>query len=61
MVKIAQDKRVVIIGAGIGGLTTAIGLRRKLGFENFTVSTFCTYQFNNTLNATSRSSKRQMM
>lgn len=37
MVKIAQDKRVVIIGAGIGGLTTAISLRRKLGFENFTI------------------------
>ncbi|KZP31892.1 FAD/NAD(P)-binding domain-containing protein [Athelia psychrophila] len=32
-----SEKRVVIIGAGIGGLSTAIALKEKLGFENFTI------------------------
>ncbi|EMD34215.1 hypothetical protein CERSUDRAFT_117114 [Gelatoporia subvermispora B] len=29
--------RVAIIGAGVGGLTFAIGLKTKLGFEDFTI------------------------
>ncbi|OCH87249.1 FAD/NAD-binding domain-containing protein [Obba rivulosa] len=29
--------RVAIIGAGIGGLTFAIGLKKQLGFEDFTI------------------------
>ncbi|KIJ17728.1 hypothetical protein PAXINDRAFT_72805 [Paxillus involutus ATCC 200175] len=31
-----QEPRVVIIGAGVGGLTYAIALKRQFGFENFT-------------------------
>ncbi|KAF7978616.1 hypothetical protein HWV62_45360 [Athelia sp. TMB] len=33
----SSGKRVVIIGAGLGGLSTAIALKRKLGYENFTI------------------------
>ncbi|KAH7885333.1 hypothetical protein F5I97DRAFT_1884570 [Phlebopus sp. FC_14] len=33
----AQQPRVVIIGAGVGGLSYAIALKSKLGFENFTI------------------------
>lgn len=61
MVKIAQDKRVVIIGAGIGGLSTAIGLRRKLGFENFTVCYRILCALDTILNDNCRSSKRLTM
>ncbi|KAF8843419.1 FAD/NAD(P)-binding domain-containing protein [Paxillus ammoniavirescens] len=37
MNRIKQEPRVVIIGAGVGGLTYAIALKRQFGFENFTI------------------------
>lgn len=32
-----DDVRIVIIGAGFGGLLAALRLKKKLGFENFVV------------------------
>ncbi|KAF8071788.1 hypothetical protein FPV67DRAFT_1651086 [Lyophyllum atratum] len=32
-----SDPRVIIIGAGIGGIAFAIALKRQFGFENFTI------------------------
>ncbi|KAG6860624.1 hypothetical protein C0995_009273 [Termitomyces sp. Mi166 len=32
-----QGPRIVIIGAGLGGISAAIQLKRQLGFENFTI------------------------
>ncbi|KAH8823608.1 hypothetical protein DL96DRAFT_1615026 [Flagelloscypha sp. PMI_526] len=32
-----SGKRVVIVGGGIGGMSVAIALKTKLGFENFTI------------------------
>ncbi|KAI0781984.1 hypothetical protein C8Q75DRAFT_812057 [Abortiporus biennis] len=32
-----QNPRVVIIGGGLGGITTAINLKRRLGFHNFVI------------------------
>ncbi|OCH85373.1 FAD/NAD-binding domain-containing protein [Obba rivulosa] len=33
----SREPRVAIIGGGIGGLTFGIGLKRQLGFHNFTI------------------------
>lgn len=30
-------KKIVVVGAGIGGIITAISLKKKLGFHNFTI------------------------
>ncbi|KAH7920306.1 hypothetical protein BV22DRAFT_1039997 [Leucogyrophana mollusca] len=32
-----SQPKIVIIGAGVGGLSFAIALKRKLGFVNFTI------------------------
>ncbi|EGO21875.1 putative monooxygenase [Serpula lacrymans var. lacrymans S7.9] len=33
----APEKKVVIIGAGVGGLSSGIALKRRLGFENYVI------------------------
>ncbi|TRM62608.1 hypothetical protein BD626DRAFT_403629 [Schizophyllum amplum] len=32
-----SEKRVIIVGAGVAGIATAIALKTQLGFENFTI------------------------
>ncbi|KAL1706901.1 hypothetical protein EV121DRAFT_200448 [Schizophyllum commune] len=33
----SSEKRVIIVGAGVAGIATAIALKTQLGFENFTI------------------------